>query len=114
MNRTGLVSIASVLVAVAVFGSSCGRDGLSDEPLPPMYTTTTSTTSLITTTLVPPRRYEIQSGDQLGNIARYYGVDLDELMALNGITNADKIQVGQVLDIPPSTAPVDTGIPTPT
>jgi len=113
MNRTGLVSIAGVLLGVSVLGASCGADELSNAPLPPMYTTTTSTTSLTTTTVEAPKLYEVQSGDQLGNIADSYGVDMTELMALNGITNPDKIQVGQVLKIPPSTAPVAVTLPPP-
>lgn len=112
MNRIGLGSTVGVLLATAVI-AACGGDDLSNAALPPMYTTTTSTTSNETTTTFPPRRYEIQSGDQLGNIARFYGVDMQELMDLNGITNPDKIQVGQVLDIPLSTTPVQTGIPAP-
>jgi|EndMetStandDraft_4_1072995.scaffolds.fasta_scaffold201372_2 LysM repeat protein len=112
MNRIGLVSLASAALALGAVGASCGADELSDGTLPPMYTTSTSTTSNETTTTVPRARYEVQAGDQLGNIARHYGVDMTELMELNGITNPDKIEVGQILDIPPPSIPVDTGIPT--
>jgi len=112
MNRTGLASIVGVLVGLAMIGASCG-DELSDSALPPMYTTTTSTTSNETTTTEAAQLYEVQPGDQLGNIASSWHVDMQELMDLNGITNPDKIQVGQVLKIPPSTAPVAETLPPP-
>ena len=113
MNRTGLVSIAGVLLGVSVLGAPCGGDGLSDSPLPPMYTTTTSTTSLTTTTEAVLQQYMVQAGDQLGNIAHSFGVDMQALMDLNGIVNQDKIQVGQVLKIPPATVPVAVTLPPP-
>lgn len=113
MNRFGLVTLAGALACVALVGASCGGDELSDAALPPMYTTTTSTTSLTTTTVAGQGLYAIAPGDQLGNIAAGWNVDMQELMDLNGITNPDKIQVGQVLNIPPSTAEVALTLPTP-
>jgi len=112
MNRTGLASIVGVLVGLAMIGASCG-DELSDADLPPMYVTTTSTTSNETTTTEALRQYAVKAGDLLGNIARAYGVGLQELMDLNGITNPDRIEIGQVLKIPPSTLPVDETLPPP-
>lgn len=86
-------------------GASCGGDELSDDPLPPMYTTTTSTTIVTTTTEYIPQIYVVQPGDLLANVASDWGVDMDELMALNGISNPDHIEVGQELKIPPPTTP---------
>jgi LysM repeat protein len=42
----------------------------------------------------------VARGEQLGLIARQYGVSLDELAAYNGITNPSLIYVGQKLLIP--------------
>lgn len=112
MNRTGLASTVGVLLATIVV-ASCGGDDLSNAALPPMYTTTTSTTSNQTTTTEALRQYEVKDGDQLGNIASAYGVNMQELMDLNGIPNPDKIQVGQLLQIPLSTTPVDATLPLP-
>ena len=104
VNRFGMAAAAGALVAVPVLGAACGDDGLTDAPLPPIVTTTSTTISLITTTVVR-QYYIVRSGDRLGNIADAFGVDMDELMALNGITNPNLIDVGDRLAIPSVTAP---------
>jgi murein DD-endopeptidase MepM/ murein hydrolase activator NlpD len=44
--------------------------------------------------------YTVRSGDTLGGIADQLGVDEDDLAAVNGITNPNRLQVGQTLAIP--------------
>lgn len=44
----------------------------------------------------------VQAGETLSEIAQSYGVTTDEVMRLNGITNADAIFVGQTLRMPPA------------
>lgn len=44
--------------------------------------------------------YAVQPGDILGWIAQKYGVSVYDLMAVNAISNANLIYVGQVLQIP--------------
>lgn len=44
--------------------------------------------------------YVVQSGDTLGSIARRYSTTVAELMRINGITNPDRIAVGQKLTLP--------------
>ncbi|MDR1320347.1 MAG: LysM peptidoglycan-binding domain-containing protein [Gracilibacteraceae bacterium] len=44
--------------------------------------------------------YVVRAGDTLEGIARQYGVDVNELAALNGITNKSLINTGQTLKIP--------------
>lgn len=46
------------------------------------------------------RTYTVQRGDTLGKIAVRFGVTVAQLQAANGITNPDRISVGQVLRIP--------------
>jgi LysM repeat protein len=53
-----------------------------------------------TSSLPAPRQHVVQRGETLFQIARRYGVPLDKLIAANGITNPDRIEVGQVLIIP--------------
>lgn len=45
--------------------------------------------------------YTVRQGDSLWNIARDYGVDVDELKAVNNI-NGNQIYAGQTLRIPPA------------
>lgn len=55
--------------------------------------------------LPPPRefvdQYTVQAGDSLGSIAQRYGITLEALMQANGLSEADILSVGVVLNIPP-------------
>ncbi len=53
--------------------------------------------------------HTVQRGETLFRIAQHYGVDMNELAALNGITNTWRIDAGQVLIIPGqnNTTPVE-------
>lgn len=44
--------------------------------------------------------YTVEQGDTLGGIAAQFGVTVDEIMQLNGITNRNAISVGDKLKIP--------------
>ena len=46
------------------------------------------------------REYKIQPGDSLSRIARQHGVTAEALALANGITNPNRIRVGQTLKIP--------------
>ena len=77
----------AVATAVVLLGA-CGGEGEGESgaaTLPPIASTTTTTIPVTTTTEYVPIFHEIQSGDVLANIAAQYGVDYDELIALNGI-----------------------------
>ncbi|MFQ6100179.1 MAG: LysM peptidoglycan-binding domain-containing protein [Anaerolineae bacterium] len=47
-----------------------------------------------------PLLYTVQEGDTLGAIALAYGVSVEDLMAANGLTDANLLHVGQTLVIP--------------
>jgi LysM repeat protein len=53
--------------------------------------------------------YTVQAGDMLGAIARRYGVPLSQVVEANEIENADLLEPGQQLVIPP---PIPVGPPT--
>ncbi len=57
-----------------------------------------------TRTLPTPRQqatvYTVQAGDTLGSIADTYGVGVDTLRRANGLTDANLLAVGQVINIP--------------
>jgi len=48
--------------------------------------------------------YKVVSGDTLSEIAQRFGTTYQELACINGISNPDKIQVGQVLKLPNSSS----------
>lgn len=60
-------------------------------------TTTPLPTGLRAGTII---EYRIQPGDVLGAIAETYGARLDDIMVVNGITDPNTIQVGDVIKIP--------------
>src|SRR5574341_1315227 len=49
--------------------------------------------------------YVVQRGDSLFEIALRYGLTVDQLAQLNGITDTGNIQVGQRLLVPAESAP---------
>jgi LysM repeat protein len=115
MNRTGLVALTGLVLAVPIIAVACGSsDDAASGTLPPIATTTTSTVLTTTTTTWVPVTYQIQAGDSLQKIADKFGVDIDKLAVLNGITNRDHINAGDVLDIPPPTVATTTVPPSST
>ncbi|MCP4543195.1 MAG: LysM peptidoglycan-binding domain-containing protein [Chloroflexi bacterium] len=57
----------------------------------------------------PPPQYTVQEGDTLGAIAHTYDVSVEDLMAVNGITDPNLLRIGQTLAIPSNTpAPSST------
>ncbi|MSP21883.1 MAG: LysM peptidoglycan-binding domain-containing protein [Dehalococcoidia bacterium] len=62
---------------------------------------------------LPPRvsSYVVESGDTLGSIARRMGTDVQSLVEVNGLANANFLSIGQQLKLPrgthaPASAPV--------
>jgi len=51
-------------------------------------------------TPTPAGLYVVQQGDTLGGLAEDFGTTVDDLMAANGLTDANAIQAGQTLIIP--------------
>jgi LysM repeat protein len=99
----------AVILAIAPLATvACGGDEGSSGTLPPIATTTSTTIAITTTTEYVPVTYEIQPGDRLKGIAEQFGVDMKKLQVLNGITNPDAIEAGDVLQIPPPTVPAAT------
>lgn len=115
VGRARLTALAAALVGCTLVVAACGDDEEVSGTLPPIATTSTTTTVLITTTTVQ-QFYVIQPGDTLSKIAESFGVDINDLMALNGITDPDHIEAGQEIEIPPpkvvhDSLPTTTGVP---
>lgn len=52
------------------------------------------------------KTYQVRKGDHLVNIARRYGVSVDDILIANGLSSARQMQAGQELTIPaPGTTP---------
>lgn len=99
VNRPLLLSATALAFVVVV--AACGDDdgAGADEVLPPIRTTTTTTTT--STTISTDRIfYEVKSGDFLSHIAESFGVPVQAIVELNGLTDANDIQAGQTIEIP--------------
>lgn len=99
------VSIQSI-VELNKLSQSCnllvGQQLLIPQPTPtptPLPTATLSGPEL-TSTACGSVTYTVKDGDTLGGIAANYAVDIDALMAENGINNAETIFSGLLLRIP--------------
>jgi hypothetical protein len=66
-----------------------------------------STTPMVTPTLVLTK-YQVQSGDTLGEISIKFGVPVADIMQINGLEDADALGVGMELLIP--VTPTETTI----
>ena len=91
------ISILSGLIALLL---SRGNDSDSI----PVETTIATTIPLPTTTVyTEPVFYTVSPGDSLFQISKTYNLNMADLMALNGITDPDKVNAGQVLQLPVAT-----------
>lgn len=108
-GRFGVLVVLAAILPVAA--AACGDDEQGAATLPPIVTVSTTTTLFITTTTVQ-EFYIVKRGDTLGKIAKAFQVRLADIMAINGITNADDIQAGQELQIPTGAVVYNT-LPTP-
>jgi LysM repeat protein len=64
--------------------------------------TDTTTIAVATpTSNLPTHPYTVQKGDTILTIAKQFGVSADLLVKVNSLDDADKLQIGQVLQIPP-------------
>jgi LysM repeat protein len=111
-RSVAVVAGALTLAACGVFGSDSKQKGPTSTlaPLPP------STTVAATTTTTVPTSYIVQRGDSLSKIAKQFGVTVAAIVAANNIADADHIEEGQRLAIPPpsttsSPAPATTAAP---
>jgi LysM repeat protein len=107
--RFGVLVVVATILPIAA--ASCGDDGEAAATLPPIVTISTTTTLFMTTTTLK-EFYIVKRGDTLGKIAKAFQVRLADIMAINGITNADDIQAGQELQIPTGAVVYNT-LPTP-
>lgn len=78
-------------------------------PVPPSMPTAPATPS----PTVPTEEYVVQPGDTLLGIAVRLDIDPQLLMALNDISDADRLLVGQSLRVPLGSVPPTPEVPTP-
>jgi LysM repeat protein len=91
-----VVSLLSGIIAVML--------SRQDDDSIPAVTTVESTIPQTTTTVYQePVYYTVEPGDSLFGIAEKFGLNMAELMNINGITNPDRVDAGQQLKLPAAT-----------
>ncbi len=113
MNNRRVVGVAALSGLISLLSACGGEDTKVAATLPVMVAESTTTIPLETTTTLAanPEFYTIQQGDTLSAIAASFGVTVADIVAANGLANADAIQAGQKLAIPGNgTAPSTTAV----
>jgi LysM repeat protein len=106
---TSVVSQATISASPTIIGTAeeTGTPGI-EPPSPTVVSAQTTPAPSPAPTNTPvsagPLTYVVQTGDNLYSIAQHYNMTVDELMALNDITDPASLQVGQVLKIAPGEA----------
>jgi LysM repeat protein len=72
----------------------------TETPPPPTPTRTPTLTPTAGSPPPTPLVYIVQAGDTLGKIAARYHVSVDAIAAANGITDVNRIELGQALEMP--------------
>jgi LysM repeat protein len=103
-----LGAMGAVLAVVA--GACSDDDTAAQETLEAIVTTSTVATTLPSTT-TQPRFYEVQEGDTLSAIAAAYGLPMQAIMEANAILDPNRIEVGQILELPLASEIVSTSLP---
>jgi len=117
VNSRRVVSVVALSGLISFLSACGGDDAQVVETLPVMVAESTTTIPLESTTTLSanPEYYTIQQGDTLSAIATSFGVTVADIVAANGLANADAIQAGQKLAIPGNgTAPTTTAAVTTT
>jgi LysM repeat protein len=92
-----VISVVSGVIAVLL-----SRGG--GEPKIVVPTTVETTIPAPTTTVyVEPVYYTIEPGDSLFAISKKFNLNMAELMRINNITNPDKVNAGDVIQLPVAT-----------
>lgn len=112
-RSTTIVRNAAIALTAVALLASCGRNAPEEGATTLEASISPSSTAAVITTLPPTTQppptttpeYIVQQGDSLSIIAQRFGVSTQDLANFNGIEDANSIQVGQKLTIPPTTAP---------
>jgi len=86
--------------APAVTATAAFRLPPTRQPGAPVSSPTPDTPHFVAPTAGSVQTYAVQAGDTLSSIAEAFGLNLEQLIAANHLTNPDRLDIGQVLVIP--------------
>lgn len=99
-------SLASGMVVfslAAVVASFIGNDENSVTSTTAPSTTSSTVPASTTTTSAPPSEYTVMPGESVFSIAQKFNLDMQEIIDLNGLSDPDKVNAGDVLKLPSAT-----------
>jgi LysM repeat protein len=108
-----IVGFLVVVAALAAFlyvglnwATGPGRAAALANPptLTPVAVSAPTPPSAPSPTASPEQTYVVKAGDSPASIAAQFRVKVADLMTINNITDPSKLQIGQVLKIPPASA----------
>ncbi len=120
MPPLGIYKVRLFLAATLLLLSACAAPEPDDPPAQTLAAPRAAPTAthIPATPIALPQtvidRYTVRAGDTLGNVAARYNIALEELMELNGITDAHTLKIGQQLKVPlkvTRAAPANSFIP---
>jgi putative chitinase len=116
--RVRSAATASVIAGVCMLGvTGCLGDAkkvastTTVRLVPTVAPTVATTADIATTTTAAAQTYTVVAGDSIGKIATKLGVSAQSIIDANGLTDPNKIQVGQKLRIPAGGASPTTTVP---
>ena len=88
------------LLLFAAFGSGNALAQTQPEETPPAHPMAHPVAHPVAHPMAHPMAHTVAAGETLSEIAQSYGISLADLLALNGITEADSVRVGRELRLP--------------
>src|SRR3989338_936651 len=55
--------------------------------------------------------HKVVKGETLWRISKNYGVELEKIISANGLSDAERIEVGQMIFIPSAAKPIESKVP---
>lgn len=98
-----IVSAVTIIAILLIWGRRPSMPALPPTPTIDVGALIASKVPTVTPTIPPtptPVTYTVRSGDTLLSISLQLGISQDALMAANGLTDPNKLSVGQVLTVP--------------
>ena len=110
-----LVSAITTLVVLTIWDRSHQADRIVGDTSSPQVVIPTATQNVvepvevIETPRIELQAYQVSAGETLGEIAFAYDITLEELLALNGLTDPDSIGAGATIFVPISVQSTPNG-----
>ncbi len=113
-----VVSALTTIVVLTVWDRShrAEYDRLASEAALPSAVITEPTETVSQPAVMPTiplQPHQVRTGETLSDIALEYGMSVDEILEINGLTDADSLGAGQLIYVPATTETTTSALQTP-